>query len=509
MAIVTIFSCFERFLGFIYRVYLSRVLGSESVGLYQITLSVLGLFMTITSSGIPVTVSRTMIKYREKNQSEKIPRVISSAVVVSTLISLGITALVFLKSPLISLLFSDKRCERLLVILIPGLVITSVYAVARGSFWGNERFLTYSVVELLEEAVMVASGVALVGGATDSFGGAKRACFAVLISYAFSFSTATILYFAKGGKLGNPRKELRPLFLSSAPITGMRTETSAINALIAALLPSRLIRYGMSEQMAISEFGRVFGMAMPLCSIPSAFVGSLALALVPELSSNFYSGKYATLKNHVEKAVKVSTFIVCLIIPPFLVLGEDIGFLVYADQTVGKYVVQGSLIMLPSSVSLIATSILNSLNKEKKTLVFYLIGSAFLIASIFFLPKYLGVGSLILGLTLSFSVTALLNLSELTKACPQKPRIKKYILFSLAIVLFTAAIGVFLRNILSIFLSRFLKCVVVSCAVDLLVLFAFFVFGGLDFNPDKKPSKAKAHSEVTAKTNKTNRHLER
>ena len=62
MALVTAFSVAERLLGFIYRVFLSRSLGAETVGIYQIALSIIGLIMTITSSGIPITVSRLMAK---------------------------------------------------------------------------------------------------------------------------------------------------------------------------------------------------------------------------------------------------------------------------------------------------------------------------------------------------------------------------------------------------------------------------------------------------------------
>ena len=53
MAVVTVASVIERALGFIYRVYLSRALGAEGVGIYQISVSVIGLIMTLTSSGIP------------------------------------------------------------------------------------------------------------------------------------------------------------------------------------------------------------------------------------------------------------------------------------------------------------------------------------------------------------------------------------------------------------------------------------------------------------------------
>ena len=209
--------------------------------------------------------------------------------------------------------------------MIPGLTITSVYAVIRGTFWGNTQFLTYSVIELLEEAVMVVVGIILVNGITDPMQGATYAAYAVLISYIFSFVTSVVTYFVKGGKLKSPAGELKPLFSSATPITAMRTATSVINTLVAVLLPARLIRYGMSGDVAVSEFGRVYGMAMPLVFMPSTFIGSLALVLVPELSSNYYSGNYKTLKNNIEKAIKFSVFIVSLIIPPFLVLGRNVG----------------------------------------------------------------------------------------------------------------------------------------------------------------------------------------
>ncbi|MBO5851111.1 MAG: oligosaccharide flippase family protein, partial [Clostridia bacterium] len=67
MATVTILSFIERLFGFIYRIFLSRTLGSEGVGIYQIALSVVGLLITLTASGIPITVSRIMIKNRTEN----------------------------------------------------------------------------------------------------------------------------------------------------------------------------------------------------------------------------------------------------------------------------------------------------------------------------------------------------------------------------------------------------------------------------------------------------------
>lgn len=108
VVIVTVLSSFERFLGFIYRVFLSRELGSEGLGLYQIALSVLGLFMTITSSGIPITVSRTMIKNREEGKSENNGMVVSSGILLTLIVSVPVTLLVLARLPVTDFLFSDN-----------------------------------------------------------------------------------------------------------------------------------------------------------------------------------------------------------------------------------------------------------------------------------------------------------------------------------------------------------------------------------------------------------------
>lgn len=499
--LVTVLSCFERFLGFIYRVYLSRELGAEGLGLYQITLSVLGLFMTITSSGVPISVSRTMIKYREEGKNENINAVVCSGIILTLFVSVPITLLVLFRCPAISILFSDDRCADLLCTVIPGLIITSVYAVFRGTFWGNERFLTYGIIELSEEAVMVIAGIILVRNASDAISGTSRAMTAVLISYIFSFATSSIAYFVKGGRLSAPRKELKPLFRSSSPITFMRTATSLINTLIAVLLPARLIRYGMGKEFAVSEFGKVFGMAFPLIFMPSTLIGSLALVLVPELSSNFYSKNFITLKNNIEKAIKFSVFTACIIIPVFLFGGESLGTIIYADSAAGIYIKKGAMTMLPMSITIITTSILNSLNKEKLTLAYYMSGAVALIASIFFMPKYIGVDSLIAGMFLSYAITSVLNLIAIARVCPEKISVSGYIFKSAIFIIPSFLAGYFVNNLLKIITVEFVS-VIISAAVSVLFsMLLYFISGMLDFDHSSALSR-KRRKGIFFKTGK-------
>ncbi len=473
MAVVTIFSTVERLLGFIYRIYLSRTLGAEGVGIYQITLSVIGLLMTITASGIPITVSRIMIKHESEKRNSFVYKTVTAGILLSLIISIPLVSLFLFFPNAVDFIFADKRCYYLLKIILPGVIITSVYAVIRGFFWGKRKFFTYSLIELLEEIVMLIMGVILVNSMVNIEDGAKKASLAVLISYIFSFITAIIFFFINGGKLANPHGELKPLINSSAPITLMRTATSLINTLIAIILPARLILYGLTPSVAMEKFGELSGMSIPLINIPSTLIGSIALVLVPELSKNFYSNNMITLRRNIEEAVKCSVFISCLIIPVFLSMGEEIGIMMYANKNAGIYVKNSCLIMFPMSITMISTSMLNSLNLERKTLLYYLFGAFFLVCSIYILPKYIGVYSLIVGLTISYLITAFCNLKLLKKTCKTPPRYKVFILTSVLFLIPTTLLGYLLKNILLNFISIPIT-VTISSVVVVLFSYAFY-----------------------------------
>ncbi len=470
MATVTVFSCIERALGFIYRIYLSRTIGAEGIGIYQITLSLLGLFMTLTASGIPITVSRIMIKHNAEKKHDLAYKTVSAGILLSLIISVPIVGLLILFPEKFNFIFTDSRCYPVLRIMLPGVIITSVYAVIRGFFWGKKKFFTYSAIELLEEIVMLIAGIILVNNATDLIDGVHRAGYAVLISYVFSFITSVIFFFINGGKLCSPKGELKPLLNSSAPITLMRTATSVLNTLIAIILPARLVLHGLTSSQAIASYGELSGMSIPLIYIPSTLIGSIALVLVPELSQNFYNKNMVTLRRNVEEAIKCSVFIACMILPIFLSMGKEIGYLVYKNTNAGIYVQNSCLIMFPMSITMISTSMLNSLNLEKKTLYYYVVGAFLLLFSIYFLPKYIGIYSLVIGLSLSYITTSVFNLKLLKKTCKTKPRYNVFILTSLIFLIPSSLLGYLLKNVLLHFISPWLTVSVVSLIV---VLFSY------------------------------------
>lgn len=52
----------SRFMGFFYRIFLSRIFGEEGVGLYQLIFPIYTLGYSLTTAGIETAISRTVAR---------------------------------------------------------------------------------------------------------------------------------------------------------------------------------------------------------------------------------------------------------------------------------------------------------------------------------------------------------------------------------------------------------------------------------------------------------------
>ncbi len=485
---VTFFSVVEKMISFIYRIVLSRAIGAEGVGIYQICLSVFAVFLTAASSGVPVTVSRLIAKQNACGNEREKSAAVSAGVVCTLFVTVPVAIILFAARGALGFLFSDDRCADIFIILLPGLVLTAVYAVMRGSFWGNKQFLPYSLIELAEDSVMVVLGCILVYTASSPVDGAKRAIYAVLISYVFSFIVSITHYLRHGGKFVNPKSQLRPLIASSLPITAMRTSTSLINSAVAIILPVLLVsQCGYTSAESVALYGVALGMAVPVLFAPGTLIGSIAVVVAPELSENYYRGQMDDVKSDVEKCLKSAVVIAVVLVPLLFTLGGDLGVLLYSDELSGEIISKCAFMMLPMSISMISTTILNSLHGEVKTLISFFVGSACMALCLFTLTPSLGIYGYLSGVALDFSITAVINVFLLNKKCAHL-NCGRYILRGFAVSLGAALFGT-MCNGLAINLPAIARIIVCGAAVFLFTAAALLGTGLVDITPVIKPLK--------------------
>ncbi|MGN0812970.1 MAG: oligosaccharide flippase family protein [Candidatus Coproplasma sp.] len=483
---VTVFSIIEKTLSFIYRIILSRSIGAEGLGIYQICLSVFSVFLTIAATGIPVTVSRLIAKNSATGRPLAKHAVVTSGVLCSLLFTVPVALLLFFAKDLYSFLFPDRDYVNIFLILLPGLILTSVYAVIRGSFWGNKQFLPYSIIELAEDAVMVVCGCILISFAHTAEGGARAAVIAVLVSYIFSFAVSLFWYFFTGGKFVKPNGQFKPLFTASLPVTAMRTSTSILNSCVAMFLPA-LLSYacGYSDSQSLAIYGAVLGMSIPVLFTPSPLISSIAVVVAPQMSENFYSNRTDLLKRDIEKTLKGSVLIATVLIPVFFTQGKDIGLFLYDNALSGEIISNFSFMMLPMCLSMITTTVLNSMHREIKTLIYYFIGAAVMLACIFGLTRFWGIYAYMAGVTLNFVITAVFNLRLLKKICP-KINCFGYALRCVLICAAACAFGSLLSNLLKDVLPLIIKILICGGAASLFAVIAFYAMEMITIKPVKK-----------------------
>src|SRR5690625_804861 len=80
-----------RFLGFINRLVVARLMGEEGVGLYMMALPTLFLVITLTQLGLPVAISKRVAEAEARNDQAKVKKILIVSIVITSLTSIVFT----------------------------------------------------------------------------------------------------------------------------------------------------------------------------------------------------------------------------------------------------------------------------------------------------------------------------------------------------------------------------------------------------------------------------------
>ncbi len=411
VALITVFSFLTRLSGFIFRIILSREVGAEGVGLFQVAFSVFMVLLTVISSGIPLIISRMTSAYVVNKDNKKEGSFLAVSLLYTLILSLVLCLVVLIFKNVFTKIFTDARCFQILVSLLPALVFSSVYCVLRGAMWGKGNYFALCVTEFYEQLVRIVVAVLMIGSSLSAIENALNLGWSMSIACLFSMVLVILLFFYYDGKIGKLKKQyLKPLLKQSTPITLMRVAGSFIQPLIALIVPARLMTIGYTSSQALSMYGVAVGMTLPLLFISTSLIGSLSTALVPDISR----AKAQNDNEHIEKRIQKSLFfalvISALFVPIFLGMGEFIGVFLYDDILSGTLLQSACWIVIPLGLTNITSAYLNSLGYETRSFINFIIGAIFLFFALWFLPTIFGINAVIWAMGIDYSITAILNI---------------------------------------------------------------------------------------------------
>ncbi len=415
VATVTIFSVITRFLGFVFRIFLSRKLGAIGLGLWQMACSILGIFMTLISSGLPLTTAKLVSKYEVECKLKQRNQVVGSALLIALFVAAIASVVIIVFKQVWSFVLTDNRAAELLIIMIPSLIFSAAYAVFRGALWGQNDYFNCGLTELVEQIVRFALSFVLLVNVGDYFVATKKSAIAFNLACFASAIMAVIIYLKKG-KVNFSKGEFKNIFKSAAPVTGVRLANSLVQPLTTLIIPSLLIFAGYSSAEAVASVGVVMGMTFPMLFVPMSIVGSISMVLIPSISSLAAQNKHYEIANNIKKSVYVSIFISMLFVVLYLSVGDFIGTVLYNNLMSGVLLQLAGICVLPIVLCNLSGSILNALNLEVKSFVNYVLGSLAMIASLLIFTPLVGINSIVISFFLSMTTVSLLNFAKIKKA---------------------------------------------------------------------------------------------
>lgn len=420
----------SRVLGFFYRIYLSRTLGAQGMGLLAMVGPVLGFAITVAVAGIPVALAK-IVAERAALRPHTISTVMRISLIFVTFTGLTMVGLLLLFSHLISHhLLTDPRSSLALLFMSPLLLIIPWSAVLRGYFQGLRRMTAPAIAQILEQIVRILLVMwlmklflprglawAAAGAAAGSAAGELLALLVLATAYMLGPKRPLSLPPSAAGFLEDAWSVTREILSIAVPVTITRLVASLTDLLDAAMIPRRLELGGFSRNQATAYLGSLSGMAIPLLFFPTVITLALAENLVPAISQALAQGNLRLVRRRAEKAMQV-TFLVSL--PTgvlFLLWGNTLGVLFYHQAAVGELITSLSLCGPFLYLDMTLTAILRGLGKATVPTINGLFGSALRLTMIYFLASLPSVGAraVIWGIAADLCLCFLLNLHSLAK----------------------------------------------------------------------------------------------
>lgn len=469
VAVITIFSIVTRALGLVLKIYISREIGAQALGWYQIALSVFSLLCVIISSGLPLIISKNVSKSPKSRG-----KTVFAGFLIAMIFSGIICAFVIGFPQFFNLIFGQGESTIVLLFLLPGIIGTAIYASFRGALWGDKEFFVLGFVEFIEQIIRFAICIILFNFAIDKISGENIAGLSLSIACILSSIVAIIIYFSKKGKFEWRFGEVKSLLKESSPITFVRTLSSVVTLLLALIVPLGLEKSGLSQVEAISQFGIATGMVMPLVTIPGTLIGSISTALIPEISD----AKNRRATYQINTSLCASIIISTLLIPIFISIGKPLGRLLFENNLSGEMLFFSSLLLVPMGLSQITSSILNATGRERQSMYSYLISSIFLFGSIIFLPRYVGIYSLIIGLGLLALISSSINLFLIRKCINR--RFVTTAIISIILCIPSTIFGRLFYNISINFFTEFFSILIACIVAKICLIILYLIFNILE-----------------------------
>lgn len=348
--ILTATGLITRVIGFFYRIYLSRLFGEEGMGIYQLLSPALSLSFSLTAAGYQTAISKYVAADSAKRPSGNLKPLLAGISITLPLSLVTNAILFFSADPIGIFLLKDHRTVPMLRILSFSVPFAALHACINGYFYGKKKASVPALTQLLEQlarvsCVFLVTGADLAEGRTPSI---NAAVLGLTVGEIFSMLIALVclyIHLYPNNRILSLQNicpsvpVYRDLLGMALPLTANRIVLNILQSIEAVSIPRKLLLYGYDTTTALSVYGVLTGMAMPMIFFPNALTSSVAVLLLPTISENHAKGDREAVINATLRTVKYCSLMGACCLCGFLFLGDWMGTELFHSELAGHFIV--------------------------------------------------------------------------------------------------------------------------------------------------------------------------
>lgn len=483
-AILTASSLILRFAGIVFKIWLAAAVGAEGIGLYQLVFSVYVLAATFATSGISTAVTRLVADELAIGSARGTIKILRRCIQITLIIAIISVAVLILGADFIAnTLLGDSRATLSVKILSLSLPFMGVSSCMRGYFIARRKTGPAASSQILEQIIRIL--IVLFAVKRFSHLGIAAACAAVLLGDTVAEALSCIYMYLRylldkrkiqglSGRARPPFGIVRAVLRISVPITAGRYLNSGLRTAENLLVP-RCLSKSHSGGGALSLFGMIKGMALPVLFFPSTLLNSLSTLLIPEMSEAKTLGRGGVVRSVTRQILKVTSILSFIFAAIFLMAGNKIGVLLYKSKDVGFLLTALSPIVPLMYLDSVSDGLLKGLDQQLFTFRTAVSDSVLrIILVISVLPRW-GIHGFIGIMYFSNLLTCLLNVRRLLKVSGARIGFTQNILMPLLLAMLVTVLSNCLLSLIPALPD--LVYIILLCTVSLtsyiILLFAF------------------------------------
>lgn len=479
---LTVVTLILRAVGVSFNAYIANKIGTAGMGLFSLVMSFYNFGVTFACSGINLTATKIISEEIASGADNGVRRAVLRTCIYGFVFGSMAFLIIFFGAHFIGDVFlNDERTVLPLMILSVSLPYVAMSSAINGYFTAVGRIYKSAISQIFEQLIRVVGCIALLN-ISDS-DNAQTACRSIVMSGSIAEMSSFIIIFLflkfdikRYTKNKSGKNLTRRMLRTALPLAVSSYVRSFLSTVEHTMIPRGLKKHGGDSNVALSSYGMVHGMVMPLIFFPSAVLQAFSSLLIPEVTMHNHRGNTSKINYIIEKALYITLVFSVGAGGILFFFAEEIGMVVYGNREVGmliKIISPLSVIMYADGV---VDAVLKGLDQQVYSMGYNIADSAIAIILMIFLLPAKGLEGYIFTIYITETLNAFLSINRLLHVSDFKIKPLKWAAFP-SITIYISAY--FVKSFANVFEGKIgITFLIILCLLVYTFVMLLFLYGG-------------------------------